>query len=470
MKPLYFTLSIVLALFTFNFANAGEKSLWATMLTGGSGGFGVIYKVNPDGTNGSVAVIFEGLNGANPSGNMVEGPGGKLFGTTTAGGVHGYGVLFSYDPNSNAYLVLHNFDSVAGWSPRDLLLANDGLIYGTTQAGGLYTSATALQGSGVMYSYDPTSGVFTKLIDFNGTNGENPQGLMQANNNTLYGMARQGGANNAGVLYSYTIGGAFTKLLDFNTTGNGALPTNCKLIQANDNKLYGMTTWGGVNNMGTLFSYDISRPAYAKLFDFNGLTGSYPSSSLLQANNGVLYGVSLYGGTNDDGVIFKYNIVTTAYANLYDFNGTDGAVPFGSLIQGTDNLLYGMTTQGGSNGTGVIYDYDINTDNYSIVSNCDGSSAGGTPMSNLLELTGPTGIASVNRQQISLYPNPTTNQIVIQSGDFNPELVTIYDLNGQCINQAKFVNHVDVSSLSTGVYFVEIKKGSDILRAKLVKE
>ena len=33
--------------------------------------------------------------------------------------------------------------------------------------------------------------------------------------------------------------------------------------------------------------------------------------------------------------------------DVYDFNDTVGSVPYGSLIQASDNLLYGMTSTGG---------------------------------------------------------------------------------------------------------------------------
>ncbi|MDB5282125.1 MAG: hypothetical protein JWO06_1200 [Bacteroidota bacterium] len=468
MKPLYLTLTLTLGLLRFGYVNAGEKALWGTMLSGGSSNKGVIYKVNPDGSNGAVAVTFTGANGANPSGNMVEGPGDKLYGTTTAGGQYNYGVLFSFDLTTNQYVKLHDFDSVSGWAPRDLVLSTDGKIYGTTEAGGLHKTGTALQGSGIVYSYDLSNDSFTKLFDFDSTNGENPQGLMQASNNKLYGLTRQGGAYNAGVMYSYTLGVGISKLFDFNPATNGALPTNCKLIQASDNKLYGMTTWGGADNMGTLFNFDIASYRWHKLYDFNGVNGSYPSSSLVQANNGVLYGVSLYGGDHNYGVIFKYNVSTNGYANLYSFNGPQGAVPFGSMIQGSDDLLYGMTSQGGANGTGVIYDYNISSDNYEVVRDC-GPAAGDNPMSNLLELAGTTGIANVSAEQISLYPNPATSQVMIGYNGFKAESLKIYDSKGQLLLVTKYENQLQISDLRPGIYFIEMQKGQEFLRTRFTK-
>jgi uncharacterized repeat protein (TIGR03803 family) len=471
MRTLSHTFLLCLfALVKFNTLNAEDRALWTTMLGGGTNGLGVIYKVNNDGTDGAIAVAFNGANGANPSGNLVQAPDSKIYGTTTAGGNYNHGVLFSYDPASNSYRVVHHFDSVSGSSPRDLLMASDGKIYGTTEAGGTYNSATAEKGAGIMYSYDPATGTFTKLFDFRGIYGEAPQGLMQGSDNKLYGMTRQGGWNNTGVLFSYEPGATtITRLHDFDDA-TGTLPTNCKLMQAANHKLYGLTTWGGSNNMGTIFSYDIASAVFAKLYDFNGINGSYPSCTLLQANNGVLYGVTLYGGANGDGVIFKYNINTTTYGDLYDFNGAQGAVPFGSLIQGSDNLLYGMTTQGGTNGTGVIYNYDINTDNYNVIRDCDPSTGGSKPMSTLLELSGTaTGIHEIADASIHIYPNPASQELVLETGVFTPEQISVYNVSGQQISKAKFATRLDISSLAAGTYLLELRKEDNVYRTRFVK-
>ena len=58
------------------------------------------------------------------------------------------------------------------------------------------------------------------------------------------------------------------------------------------------------------------------------------------------------GGANNDGVIFQYNLSTSTYTKLIDFTGTSGAAiganPYGSLIQASDGNLYGMTYAGWS--------------------------------------------------------------------------------------------------------------------------
>ena len=79
----------------------------------------------------------------------------------------------------------------------------------------------------------------------------------------------------------------------------------------------------------------------------------------MKASDGMLYGMTTVGGTNSLGVIFKYDPNTNTYTKRVDLSGVvTGSVPKDSLIQVTNGTLYGMTSQGGINGFGVIFQYD----------------------------------------------------------------------------------------------------------------
>jgi uncharacterized repeat protein (TIGR03803 family) len=69
-----------------------------------------------------------------------------------------------------------------------------------------------------------------------------------------------------------------------------------------------MTDSGGESDYGTIFSIMPDGSDYQKLFDFSGnQDGSYPYGSLLHRGTAV-YGMTRLGGSNGQGVIFKYGV------------------------------------------------------------------------------------------------------------------------------------------------------------------
>ncbi len=66
------------------------------------------------------------------------------------------------------------------------------------------------------------------------------------------------------------------------------------------------------------------------------------------------------------------------------------------------------------------------------------------------------------------YPNPTKNAIYF----FKPQNITLTNINGQLIYKGKFVTSLDMSAMSTGVYFLKLtdQKGHVLQTTKLIKE
>ncbi|MEK0366297.1 MAG: hypothetical protein QQN42_08190, partial [Nitrosopumilus sp.] len=153
------------------------------------------------------------------------------------------------------------------------------------------------------------------------------------------------------------------KKFDFDGTNNGSEPYG-SLMQATNGKLYGMTSIGGTNSLGVLFQYDPAADTLIKKFDFDGTNyGGLPHGSLMQATDGNLYGMTNWGGTTNNGVLFQYDPVADTLIKKFDFGGTNyGENPFGSLMQATDGKLYGMTNSNWANGIGVLFQYDPVTD------------------------------------------------------------------------------------------------------------
>jgi uncharacterized repeat protein (TIGR03803 family) len=127
-----------------------------------------------------------------------------------------------------------------------LVQASDGNLYGTTEVGG--TNAY-----GAIFRIT-TNGVFTPLYSFtDGHDGAYPEAaLMQANDGNLYGTAYEGGTNSYGTIFRITTSGTLTSPYSFTDGHDGADPL-AGLVQANNNNLYGTAPGGGTNDDGTVF-------------------------------------------------------------------------------------------------------------------------------------------------------------------------------------------------------------------------
>src|SRR5205085_1944457 len=126
-------------------------------------------------------------------------------------------------------------------------------------------------------------------------------------------------------------------------------------VAANDGKLYGMASNGGSNGFGTIFSIDPITSEFVKLKDLDGVNGSYPFGSFIQASNGKLYGTTEYGANLSPGAIFSFEPISTTYTRLADFDtARTGGFPSGNLLQASDGKIYGMTGEGGSKNLGTV--------------------------------------------------------------------------------------------------------------------
>jgi probable HAF family extracellular repeat protein/uncharacterized repeat protein (TIGR03803 family) len=347
---------------------ASDGNFYGTTYGTGSGG-GVVYQMTPAGTLTVLHAFCSQTNctdGALPVGKLVQGTDGNLYGTTAGGGANNRGTVFQITL-SGSLTTLYNFCNQRGCSDGSqpyagLIQASDGNFYGTTRFGGANSSGTVFSiGSGgtllTLYSFCPQTGC---------PDGDQPNAaLVQATNGNLYGTTLYGGASSGdGTVFEITTGGAFTPLHAFcSQTGcpDGAGPT-APLIQDSDGNLYGTTQYGGANNNnGTVFSITPSGKL-TTLYSFcaqAGCTdGQGPTGSLLQAEDGNLYGTTDAGGIGY-GTIFK---TTTGgmLTTLYSFpNEGVGAEPYAGLIQGTSGEFYGTTFIGGAAGYGEVYSFFV---------------------------------------------------------------------------------------------------------------
>ena len=304
--------------------------------------------------------------GSLPQSNLIQGSDGNFYGTTTAGGAGSYGTVFQISP-TGTYTVLHSFSNAAsdGNQPHSgLVEGTDGNFYGTTFQGGAY-------GLGTVYKIT-SSGAFTLLYSFGGVanDGQNPfAGLVQGTDGNFYGNTYNGGDNSVGTVFKMTPAGAVTILYSFandNVDGNG--PRGA-LVQATDGNFYGTTYNGSPNDLGIVYRIS-STGAYSVIHVFAGAPsdGNSPESTLVEGADGLLYGTSYWGGSNDTGAAFSLSLDGATFNLLHSFTGgTDGQFLIAGLTPGSDGNFYGVTTQGGTNGYGVVFQLSPTGSSYNIL-------------------------------------------------------------------------------------------------------
>lgn len=207
---------------------------------------------------------------------------------------------------------------------------------------------------------------FTVIGSFDGTNGAQTRAsLVEGTNGNFYGMGYTGGSNDDGTIFEVLPGGVITNLYTFSGGTNSAHPIS-PLLLGNDGYLYGEMLGGGSVAGSLGYVFQMSQAGVLTNFaNFDGLTtGESPSGGLIQGQDGYFYGTceqSGGDGANFNGCVFRLAADGTV-SNLFAFAGTtNGSLPLGGVVQGTDGVLYGTTSQGGTNGNyGTIFKLTTN--------------------------------------------------------------------------------------------------------------
>jgi len=259
-----------------------------------SRGNGMLYRVT---TAGDVPIVhvFNGSDGQEPAGPLIEASDGNLYGVTLKGGAQNYGTVYRMSL-SGQFTSIHSFESPGITLPNSgLIQATDGNLYGTA-AHYTYVQGQTTQTSvgGAIYKIS-TSGDLTVLHEFGYSEGTNPSALIQGSDGYFYGTTA----------YNVSYGSVFR----MDASGN--------------------------------ISY---------LHIFSDTEGHHPKFGVIQGGDGSFYGTT--SANTDNGTIFKLT-ADGQFSTLHVLTGNDGYNPQ-KLLQGTDGNLYG-TTQGYWPGSGPIF-------------------------------------------------------------------------------------------------------------------
>ena len=283
---------------------------------------------------------------------------------------------------------LHNFTGTGttpdGASPYgNVIVGTDGFLYGMTSAGGIY-------GYGMVFKVKADGTGFTDLYDFAGGGGDGatPYGSLILSGNTLYGMTSGGGSDNLGAVFKINTDGSGYSVYILVTVIH---PYGSLILDGAN--LYGMTAGAAPFDLGEVFTIDTGFTTLSVLYTFTGLAGdgATPYGSLT-LNGGTLYGMTSAGGANGKGMIFSIPEAGGSLTILHSFAGGtgDGATPYGSLIlvdpatyslsgqASGAKVLLGMTSVGGANGDGTIFAVTTDGAQYEVLYSFAGATADGT--------------------------------------------------------------------------------------------
>lgn len=297
--------------------------LVGTTAYGGTYGKGTVFELYPSGTHFKVLHSFgKNGDGAYPYAGVMEHK-DVLYGTASAGGTHtacghgvGCGIVYGVSEQPPyAETVLHNFPSAPsdGTVPYARLNHVDGVLYGTTSQGGRH-------GCGTIFSIT-ASGAERVLHGFRNSpkDGCAPFASVVELKGTLYGTTSAGGETSCqcGTVYSVSLDGVEKPLHDF-SGGDGAAP-DASLIAVHDS-LYGTTVYGGgkcrlwQGGCGVIFSVTPSTSGtstFASLFRFVGDDRGAEPASPLHWRDGVIYGTTSAAGRFDHGAVIKFTPPST---------------------------------------------------------------------------------------------------------------------------------------------------------------
>ncbi len=325
--------------------------LYGTTSNGGVFHRGSVFALTTGGMNRTIYSFQRRHDGVLPQAGLIE-VAGDLYGTTLAGGAYNSGTVFAVTLSGKERIVYSFKDQTSGDGddPSGPLLALDRTLYGTTSFGGATDNGTVFAVT--------TSGGERVVFRLNGgQDGQHPYSGLVFANRSLYGTTNgtfRSGGRLRGTVFSVTTAGSEHVLYRFGGSPDGAGPY-AGLVNLRGT-LYGTTVGGGASNFGTLFAITRSGKERTIHSFKGGRDGEAPYAPLID-RNGTLYGTTQLGGGEQqrcEGCGTVFELRTGSEKVLYSFKyNPDGASPVAGLTA-VGGALYGVTQQGGY-GLGTVF-------------------------------------------------------------------------------------------------------------------
>ena len=318
---------------------------------------GSVWEIASGSNTINTIASFNGTNGASPWAGVTLDSQGNLYGTTQSGGASGDGAVWEIVKGSNTITTLASFNGTNGSMVRGgVTFDSNGNLYGTTQTGGANSGGTVweiVKGSSAI----TTLGSF----NFNASYGSQPiAGVTFDSHGNLFGTTSSGGSLGTGAVWEIAKGsGTITTFASFSAAGFNA--KGSVTIDAQGN-LYGTTSASTTfGNKGTVWEIASGTNTITNLVTFTGANGSTPYSGVTLDGQGNLYGTTTIGGANNMGTLFEIVKGSSTITTLVSFNGSNGAEPYAGVTFDSSGNVYGTTLIGGANNNdGTVFELGTN--------------------------------------------------------------------------------------------------------------
>jgi len=173
-----------------------------------------------------------------------------------------------------------------------------------------------------------------------------------------------------------------------------------------------------------------------------------------------------FDGSGQNGIIidliegeYFYN---SLYIHLCDFFYSCDIIYLNNPVFANNAISY-------SRGIFTSTDWTVCNTDFSVQTNKEGFELTGNIMFRYLE---PLGIDSQKSMQLKIYPNPTTGELKIESGELKIEHIDVYDVAGRkqlSTFNSQLSTEIDISHLSAGIYFVKVMTEQGEITKKIIK-
>lgn len=218
-------------------------------------------------------------------------------------------------------------------------------------------------------------------------------------------------------------------------------------------------------------SANASGPHFSVIHLFTGGSndGLIVAGGLTADKAGNLYGVTYAGGAGGHGTVYEFSPPASAGGAwsetiLHSFNGADGDVAAGAPVMDSKGNIYGVTSRGGANNQGLVYELVHNLDgswSENILHTFTGFGDGGQPYGLVLDSSGNVyGVAGIGGGSLTCSDCGAVFELKPAAGGWNYQLLYSFEHNANgyspvtlVIRGGKLYGTTDFSQARNGTVF-----------------